>query len=400
MIRVLSLVVAGFLFLSTLESWASVWIAGRWFMSSRHASISLGTVKRWLDRGLITRTSNQVKVFVNRNGKWILLTVGLSTVLPEVLRRMEAMQYCYTLHSSTGAYAVIQSYSSRVFVSYADHSRSSDFWTYDYSCSGYSVRGSDPNAARFPLYYVYKRSGSGLSFWAYLPAEVSLTLRSRDSNPVTCSVQVRWLLPLRECNAPLDNDWENERRDVPVRLFPNVGDFIRPDVIESDPTLRYLRDEYNRIANDTSIPNVSSDILGLSLPRIGWAIPQEEAIDADAESSEGARPSAGSTDDIPRDQDRPRDEDLPSVPGFDTSLPSVDRRPFPVDLVNSIVQSHPLLRVLQGVSLDAGGGGSCVIGSSPFRFDFCQFQWVLNLMGSLIVFVAFLTGLFWAGRSE
>jgi hypothetical protein len=400
--KVIALITAGFLFLTTLESWAFIWIAGRWFMSSRHGSITLGTVKRWLDKGLITRTTNQVKIFVNKNGKWIILTVGLSTVLPEVLRRIEAMQYCYALHDPTGAYAVIQSYSSRVRVSYDDSPRVSQFWTYDYSCDGYSRDGSDPNSVRFPLYYVYRleQGRSGMSFWTYLPAEGTYTLRSRDRNPVTCTVTIRWLLPLRECNTPEDRSWENERRDVPVRIYPNPLDFIRPDIVENDPALRYLRDEYNRIANDASIPNVSSDLVGLSLPQIGWNIPPEEAIDSDAESSERPRPSTASSDrpadspDIPRNEDRPRDEDLPSPPGFDTSLPSLEKRSFPVGLINNLIENHPLFRILHNVQFDAGSGGSCEIGSGTFRISFCEHAWVLNLMGAIIVPIAFLIGLF------
>ncbi len=398
MIRLIALITASFLFLSTVESWASIWIAGRWFASSRYATLTLGVIKRWLDRGLITRTSNQVKIFVNKNGKWIILTVGLSTVLPEVQRRLEAMQYCYKLENPTGAWVAIISSSSRVGVSYANSHNSSRFWTYEYSCSGYSANGSDP--IYFTLYYVYRLPPpgySGLLFEAFLPAEGSYTLRSRDRNPVTCNVQIRWLLPLRECDVVEDRSWENERRDVPIRIYPNPLDFIRPDVVESDPALRYLRDEYNRIAADPSIPNVSSDLAGVSIPYIGWNIAPEEAIDYESERSD-PKPSSRDTPadqpaDRPRDESRDKPEDLP-VPGFDTSLPTPEKRPFPVELLNSLVQNHPLLRVLQGITFDAGSGGSCVIGSGLFTIDFCDHAWVLNLMGAIIVPVAFLVGLF------
>jgi hypothetical protein len=391
MIRIISLFVSVFLFLSSIEAWSAFWLAGRWYVSSRFATVSLGTVKTWLDRGIVSGATQQAKVFIQRNGKLILLTLALSQVIPDVQRRIEASQYCYTLYSSTGAFAVIQSYSSRVFVSYADSSRSSQFWSYEYFCDGYSRDGSDPNAARFPLYYVYKLPGSGQSgmqFWAYLPAQVSFTLRSRDRNVVTCTVNTRWLMSLRECNSPVDRSWENERRRVPVRVFPNPSDFLRDDAIARDPSLQWLTDQYNRIARDNTIPQIPADALGdLTLPQVDWSVSPDEALDDAAESSranEGSREGEG---DI-------------SFPGFNTDLEVPAKRSFPLELVNNLVQSHPLLRVLQGVGIDTGSGGSCVIGSRPFEFDFCPFQWVLNLMGAVIVFVGFLTGLFWAGRSD
>jgi len=388
--RFVALFVAVFIFLSSLESWAGFWVASRWFVSSRYAGVSLGTVKNLLDRGIINSATQQAKVFVRKNGKWILLVLGLSQVISEVQSRIEAMQYCYVLHSSTGASAAIQSYSSRVLVSYADNSRSSQFWTYDYSCDGWSRDGSDP--VHFPLYYVYKLSQSGntgLQFWAYLPAEVSLTLRSRDRNPVNCAVQTRWLLSLRECNTPADSSWQNERRRVPVRVFPNVSDFLRDDVINSDPALRWLRDEYQRIASDSSIPTIPSDALDdLELPSVDWSIPEEEVVDGSATSSgefEGSQEGEGQV----------------SIPGLDTKLEPVQRKSFPLELINQLVQNHPLLRILSSVRFDVSGGGSCVFGEGYFTIDFCRWQWVLNLMGSFLVPLAFLYGLLGiGGRSD
>jgi len=394
MIRFISLVVAGFLFLTTLEAWAWVWVAGRWYMSSRYANLTLATVKSWRDRGIINRSTKWVKTFINKNGKWILLTLAVGSLLQELDDLESSSQYCYV---DSGSIRLAWLDYGRLVVRHAGNNPQ-DFYNVSSSSTCYS------GSANVPAIQIYKRVPYRDSYtwtdWAWVPKAGTYTVGQ-------CQVTVTNRNIGSVCNfsqAPSLPNLDQERRDVPVRLYPNPADFIRPDVIESDPTLRYLRDEYQRISRDLNIPDVSQHIGGVSLPQIGWNIPSEEAID-DAESSEGARPSAGSrpsdaSSDTPRDEDRPRDEDLPSVPGFDTSLPSVERRPFPVELVNSLVQSHPLLRVLQGVNIDTGSGGSCVIGSSPFQFDFCQFQWVLNLMGGLIVFIAFLTGLFWAGRSE
>ncbi len=405
--RFLALLVAGFLFVSSLEAWAGYWLAGRWFIGSRFATVSLGTVKNWLDRGIIRPTTQTAKIFVNRYGKIILLTLGLSQVIPEVEQRIQAMQYCYDPNpiseQNNQLYISVGSYSDRVSFSRPYHPYTL-FYELTSSCERTAYQGSGPYY--LTTYRVY-RWEPGVGRWvgyALVAQPGTYTLVSRDG--VRCTATLTWRIPLQPCSQAQDQAWQNERRQVPVRVFPNPADFVRPDVIEADPSLRWLRDEYNRIARDPAIPLIPSDALrGLDLPRVDWDIPPEEAIDSAAESSRDApRPSTDAPPDAPprdrpRDEDRPRDDSL-SVPGFDTSLPGVERRSFPSELINTIVQSHPLLRVLQGVSLDVGGGGSCVVGSPPFQISFCDYAWVFNLMGGVIVFAAFLTGLFWAGRSE
>jgi hypothetical protein len=313
------------------------------------------------------------------------------------------------LASDTGSMAYI-SFSGSVRVSYFNESHTSQLATYTYSCSGSSTSASDPYF--FPLYYVYELPPpgySGMLFYANLPAETSFVLRTRDG-AMTCNVQIIWRLPIPPCSQVSQDrsqadDWQNERRQVPVRVYPNPADFVRSDVIAQDPALSYLRDEYQRIASDSSIPTIPSDALsGVELPSVDWSIPPEEALDHSSESSRPGQAvdysSVGSLPGEGEGQEEGEEEGNISVPGLNTDLNIPAKRSFPVELVNSLVQSHPLLRVLQGVSLDVGGGGSCVIGSRPFEFDFCPFQWVLNLMGSVVVFISFLTGLFWAGRSD
>jgi hypothetical protein len=176
---------------------------------------------------------------------------------------------------------------------------------------------------------------------------------------------------------------------------------VRPDVIENDHSLRWLRDEYQRIAQDTSIPTIG-DLSGVVLPSVGWAIPPEEALDSASEegstsSSSSSGSSSGSTSGSGSGSgsgERENNPDFPAVPGFDTSLPSLEKRPFPVELINSLVQNHPFLRILQQVNFDVDGSGSCEIGSGVFTINFCSYAWVFNLMGAIIVPVAFLYGLF------
>jgi hypothetical protein len=377
--RVIALITFFFLFLTTLESWAGFWLAGRWYVSSRFATVSLGTIKSWLDRGIINSSTQAVKIFIQRNGKWILLTLGLSQVIPEVQQRIQASQYCYDPNpitdTSSMLYLYVGSYSSRVSFSHP-HSPYTLFYTLSGSCSGTTREGSGPYY--LTTYRVYRFEQNRWTPYALAAKPGTYTLTSRDG--ITCTATLGWPIPLQPCGSV--DAWQNERRQVPVRVFPNVNDFLRDDVIARDPALQWLRDEYQRIASDTSIPTIPADALGdLELPSIDWAISPDEALDFVSERGS------------PREVSREVEGDI-SIPGFDTNLPSLERRPFPIELINNLVQNHPLLRILQGVNFGAGSGGSCQVGSGIFTVDFCPYQWIFNLMGAIIVPIAFFIGLF------
>ena len=400
--RVISLVVACFLFFSTLESWAAgYWLAGRWFVSSRYASLSLAVVKGWLDRGLITSATQYAKVFIQRNGKLILMTLALSQVLKELedlQRQQEAGSICY-LPTPAG-------YPLYVSV-YVSGSTSSVYFGRSYypgyTYTARSLGGQTCNGeGSVPSYRVYRYDNSYGAWVNSIPGYMGFVPVPGVYKIGSCEVEVELKIPpcpfsaspnqlVVYAPAPALPDLDKERRQVPVRVYPNPAEFVRPDLVAQDPSLSWLRDEYQRIASDSSIPTIPSDLISeVNLPKVDWTIPPEEAIDHTSEGSSGSH--SGS-------QEGSQDASL-SVPGLDTSLNIPQKRSFPVDLINSIVQSHPLLRVLQRVNLDVSGVGSCVVGSRPFEFDFCPFQWVLNLMGGLIVYISFLTGLFWTGRSD
>jgi hypothetical protein len=378
--RVLSLLVAGFLFLSTIETWAGYWLAGRWFVSSRYASVSLQTVRNWLDRGIITRTTQQAKIFIQRHGKWIILTIGLSQVIREVEDIQSSTQYCY-LPSSQRIYSGWSGWGTLVIDASGDNP--SRF---------YEVRYSSPCRGGSSVYLPAVEIRQWMTFrgryeWvpvATVPTSGTYTYTCNDRSrvEVTISLRVSGACPSDVTQPPpREVDWSQKRR-VSVRVFPNPSDFIRDEVISQDPALRWLRDEYNRIARDNTIPLIPPDALGdLELPQVDWSISPDEAIDFPAER--------GST----REGSRESELDV-SIPGFDTSLPSVDKKPFPIQLINSIINNHPLLRILQGIDLNVSGVGSCTVGSGTFRISFCEHAWVLNLMGAIIVPLAFLAGLF------
>ncbi len=405
--RFLSFLVAGFLFFASLESWAGYWLAGRWFIGSRFASVSLATVKSWMDRGIIRPTTQTAKVFVNRYGKIILLTLGLSEVIKEVERLQSSTQVCY-LTTRDERFDSVRCYVGSL----------NDFFCYgtrdtrDYFTISPEIipSGGPCGISRsIPGYSVYRWNGN-FNRWEKMPDRIPVEGKhfiGRTSDGRECYLNVS--INISPCPfsssesivsgySPSVPNLREERRRVPVRAYPNPSDFVRPDIIEGDPSLKWLRDEYNRIARDPAIPQISPDALGdLELPRIDWDIPEEEAIDSTSRSSRDT-PSTDAPRDRPadrpedRERDRDRSDDLPSPPGLDTSLPTPEKRPFPVELINSLVQNHPLLRVLQGITFDAGSGGSCVIGSGVFTIEFCDHAWVLNLMGAIIVPVAFIVG--------
>jgi len=377
--RFVALFVAVFIFLSSLESWAGFWVASRWFVSSRYAGVSLGTVKNLLDRGIINSATQQAKVFVRKNGKWILLTLGLSQVIPEVLSRVQASRYCWVQQGFHDLVLVNGRGLTDIFYDAAN------FVGYTATCTGSRTCSGASYHYQVPRYHLYRNDGWRGSF-------PKPGIYSVSDGCMACTFNVFWKVELSQCGSSSQTDWQSERRRVPVRVFPRVEDFVRDDVIANDSVLRWLSDEYRRIANDPSIPTIPSDVLGeLELPAIDWEISPDEAVDYAAESSrsgEGVRSGEGEGDVL--------------IPGLDAKLDAVQKKSFPLELVNQLLQNHPLLRVLSSVRLDVGGGGgSCVMGSEPFIIDVCRWQWVLNLMGSFLVPLAFLYGLLGiGGRSD
>ncbi len=392
--RFIASLVALFLFFSTVE--AGYWLAGRWFVSSRSASVSLQTVKSWLDRGIVSRNTEWAKIFVQRQGKWVLLTLALSQVISEVERLSQTASLCY-VPLQEGTLRAGFSIDHQFGVRDANFEIPRSYYTS-------SVRGNRcVNNAYIPAYplYRYRYDRQRWINYGRVPAEGTFTVGQEIDTGRPCQVTISLNMP--RCsftvsqplpsvvNAPAPSGVDfNQRRRVPVRVFPNVNDFLRPDVIANDPALSWLRNEYERLSRDASIPTIPADLLGdLELPGVDWSISPDEALDFPSErgstrENEGSREAEGDV----------------SFPGLDTGLEVPAKRSFPFQLVNSLVESHPLVRVIRSVSLDVGGGGSCVFGSEPFRFDFCPYSWVFNLMGGLITFIAFLTGLLWVGRSD
>jgi len=374
--RLIALITAGFLLLSTFEVWAGFWLAGRWYISSRFASISLQTVKTLLDRGIITRTTEWAKVFVNRNGKWIILTLGLSQVISEVENLRSSSEYCYVPYYQSSIWAGWTSWGTLTVQ--AGGNNPSHFYTASYSSICYSGGSSIPSVEIRKWLKPWNRNTYQWVYYAHVPKPGTYQIGN-------CSVTFSLRNVFSVCPSDIYQgpsiDWQQRRR-VPVRVFPRVEDFLRDDVINSDPALRWLRDEYQRLSSDSSIPTIPLDLLSdLDLPSIDWVIDPDEALDHASERGSTSEDSQDASQDV-------------SIPGLDTNIPSIEKRSFPIELINNVVQNHPLLRILSNVNFDAGSGGSCRIGSDVFIFDFCDWAWVLNLMGAIIVPVSFLAGLF------
>jgi len=376
--RVLSLFVVVFVFFSTIEVWAGYWLAGRWYVSSRYASVSLSTVRKWMESGVITRTTHQAKIFIQRHGKWIVLTLGLSQIVKEIEGVQTSVQYCY-LPSSGMIYSGWTIGGNLVINVGGDNP--SRFYEVSYTpCSGGS-------SLYLPAVEVREWVGHRWVHVATVPASGTYTYTCGGGRQVqvVITLKVSNVCPSDVTQPPREGevDW-SQRRHIPVKVFPNVGEFLRPEVIEGDPALRWLRDEYERILADSSIPLIPSDAFyDLEIPSVDWSISPEEAVDFSSER--------GST--------RGSDIDVP-VFSLDPSFDVPEKKSFPIQLVNQLVENHPILRALQGIKIDAVGGGSCVFGSQPFVISMCDWRWVLNLMGSFLVVLSFLYGLGIGGRGD
>ncbi len=241
--RVIALVVAGFLFFASLEAWAGYWLAGRWFIGSRFASVSLATIKSWLERGIVRPSTQTAKLILQTRGKWILLTLGLTEVIKEVERLQNTSEVCYLTTRDEGFDFTSCSIQRDGIYCYGVYSGAFTITSEDQRCLG--VRG------RVPAYPVYVWQGQ-FNRWQITPDVVPIPGRHyigytyEGSRRIDCYINVSVHIQpcpfaVRDANvpghAPSLPNLDQERRRVPVRVFPNPSDFVRPDIIESDPLL-------------------------------------------------------------------------------------------------------------------------------------------------------------------
>ncbi len=386
-----SLLLAVLFLAFTVEAWAGAWVlAGRWFISSRYATVSLASVKRLLDAGIITRSTAWVKTFVNRNGKWILLTIGLSQVLQELDSAQQSYTYCYTPVDDP-YFRVSASYNSQGVPVIGSVAGGNDMWTARVLGSGCSGSGSIPAYQS----YSWDRAANIWRRHVRIPSDGT----HRVGN---CDIQV--VVKIDQCSFPytnsstvqapapsLDNSLSRRRREVEVQVLPNVSDFIREDVIAQNPELAQLRDEYQRIASDMSIPTVNlSDLADIVLPEITWNIPASESVAGSGSASGSGSGSGSSEGDVSLD-----------YPELDSSLNVPSKRSFPSSLVDALVDAHPILRALYSVRLELGGlEGNCRLQDDMFIIDFCPYEWVFRAMGVVIVFIAYLVPFVGIGRGD
>jgi uncharacterized membrane protein YgcG len=398
--RRLSLLFAVLFLVFTVEAWASAWVlAGRWFISSRYASITLASVKRLLDAGIITRSTAWIKTLIQRNGKWILLTLGLSQVLQEIDNIQQSYTYCYTPVNSSSFLISVYYNSSGVPV-IGSVVGGNQYWSATALGSGCSGSGSIP---AHQSYYWDKSA----NVWRAGP-RIPVAGIHRVGN---CDIQV--VLKIDQCpfpysgsssvNAPapsLDNRLA-QRRDVEVQVFPNVSDFIRQDVIAQNPDLAYLRDEYQRILADNSIPMVQvADLGDVVLPDITWDIPASESVDvpSSGSSSGSASGSASGSGSSAGSGSQAGSVDYPNL---DSSVDVPAKKSFPSALVDALISAHPILRALSSVRLELGNlQPACRIQDGMFVVDFCPYEWVFRAMGVVIVFVAYLVPFVGSGRGD
>jgi hypothetical protein len=404
--RKASLFVAVLLFAFTVEAWASAWVlAGRWFVSSRYATVSLASVKRLLDAGIITRSTTWVKTLIQRNGKWILLTLGLSQVIPEIekiemdmAKAQQGQYYCYTPVDSS-SFVVSARYNSAGVPVIGNVVGGNELWSATALGSGCSGSGS------IPAHQAYRWNPSRGVWEVYVRVPVAGVHTVGN-----CQIQV--VLKIEPCSfpysgsssvqapAPSFEERLAQRRDVEVHIFPNVSDFIREDVIAQNPELAYLRDEYNRILSDASIPMVNlSDLADIVVPEITWDIPVSESVDY-VGSGSGAQTGAGVGAGAGTGAGTSAGSDV-DIPNLDSSVDVPARRPFPSAVIDALVSNHPILRALSSVRLELGNiQGSCRLEDGMFVVDFCPYEWVFRAMGVVIVFIAYLVPFVGIGRGD
>ncbi len=397
----MSLLLAVLFLAFTVEAWASAWVlAGRWFISSRYATVSLASIKRLLDAGIITRSTAWIKTFVNKNGKWILLTIGLSQVLREIDNIQQSYTYCYVPVNSS-SFAVSASYNSQGVPVIGSVVGGNQYWTATALGSGCSGSGTIPAHQS----YFWDRAANVWRAGPRVPVEGI----HRVGN---CDIQV--VLKIEQCSfpytgsstvqapAPSLDEKLSRRREVEIQVFPNVSDFIREDVIAQNPELAYLRDEYNRIASDMSIPTVNlSDLADIVLPEITWNIPASESVVSVGSGSGSATGSASGSASGVGSGSVPSEIEGVDYPNLDSSLEVPAKRSFPSALVDALVSSHPILRALSSVRLELGNiQGSCRLEDGMFIVDFCPYEWVFRAMGVVIVFIAYLVPFVGIGRGD
>ncbi len=170
------------------------------------------------------------------------------------------------------------------------------------------------------------------------------------------------------------------RKDKEVFVFPSIPALSEkiaqelPNITqeEAQQGLEGVRDE----SQAPDVPEVGSDVGVVDV--IG-------VIDTGSGSGSGS----GSEDVF-----------TPIPGGFDASLPNVERLPFPLQLVQSLAQNHPLVRLIRGVNVSCSGSCSVPISvSGQFlslntSLDFCPYESVLSFVGSVLLAFVPLTWLF------
>lgn len=149
--------------------------------------------------------------------------------------------------------------------------------------------------------------------------------------------------------------------------FPNVSQE------EAQEGLEGVKDE----SQAPDVPSVGSDVVTVEVVDI---IDTQTGSRSGAGSGTGSGTGSGS-----------EDISVPIPSDLDPSLPHLERLPFPLQLVQSLAQNHPLIRLISGVSVSCGGSCSVPIAFSGgvlsvnTSLDFCPFEGVLSFVGSVLL---------------
>lgn len=172
------------------------------------------------------------------------------------------------------------------------------------------------------------------------------------------------------------------KRDREVFVFPNI-----PALAER------ISQEFPNVSQEEALQGLQgvkdvSQVPDFPVVDDGITVEVVDIIDTQTGSRSGTGSGVGSGSDVGSGS---QDISIPIPSDLDPSLPKVERLPFPLQLVQSLAQNHPLVRLISGVSVSCGGSCSVPIAFSGgvlsvnAALNFCPFEGVLSFVGSVLL---------------
>lgn len=395
MIRFIAILTFTFLMFSTAEAW--IISLGRWLLNTRAVINTVQLYRKWVQAG--RPGWNYVKTTI---------PIGLGVVaVGDILDRFRSLEvseysfqdgrlyrvYCYTYSVASGS-----CYSAPNCSTVGVWTSNQCYGSVQYACAN----GQGSFRVDWTLQVIRYRYQSGIGLVRYDgPQPVT-----SDVCPLGCNHQgadVHGLCPSSIPNVissgigpfrkiyddsgqevqPSVNTTATEQKirevigervnkDRDVFVFPNPTSFTNfitstfPNVSPSE-----VEQSLQDVKKDSDVPS--------SIPDASDAV--SVIIDGVTDTHTGVSVNFSGEGDAPI-----------SIPdAIDSSVQKPEKLSLPIDLIRSIAQNHPLVRLIRGLSLSCGGSCSVPISvnsgilSLNTSLDFCSFEWVLSFVGSVLI---------------